>query len=82
MLVKFTRSVTPYMAGETADFTPKEADMLIASGRAVKWPPEGRLEQQPAPPAPKVHEAVVTETREDPRPAVTKPVRGRRGKRR
>lgn len=79
MLVKFIRSVTPYLAGETASFPTKEAQMLIDSGRAVKWPAE---QQAASTEKPKAHEAVINETARDLPPAVTKPVRGRRGKRR
>lgn len=80
MLVKFIRSVTPYLAGETADFPNTEAQMLIESGRAKAWPPERTADQPTEKPV--VHEAVVAEKQEAARPAVTKPARGRRGRRR
>ena len=82
MLIKFIRSITPYIAGETADFPTARAQAYIDAGKAVlvtAVPPSDAspVESRSFP----TEEAVIAESGPAPVEAVRKPVRGRRKRR-
>ncbi len=49
VLVHFTRSMTPYMAGERAGFSPEKAKIICDKGYAVQVAPTGAEAETPDP---------------------------------
>ena len=52
VLVRFTRSMTPYMAGERAGFPPAKAKSICDKGYAVPVAPTGAEAEKPDQKAP------------------------------